>query len=116
MMMDHADALLDSGPTAQAAAASSLNLVSSSHSDQQPQRKNRQQQRQLQQLIENAAEDVLDSFRRGTPRCACAHSAAYGWSMSSVASEGVDVAAYRQMVAGHDIVDLLTEAARLLNR
>jgi hypothetical protein len=77
--------------------------------------KGRQQQRQLRQLNENTAEDTLDSFRRGTPRGACAHSAAYGWSMSSVASEGVDIAGYRQMVAGHDMVDILAEAARLLN-
>lgn len=70
--------------------------------------------RRLAQVVVKQGEDVLDSFRRGSQRGACANSAAYGWRMASVPQQ-VDVARYRAMVAGHDIVDILAEAARLLN-
>lgn len=108
-MLDQWDALLEAGLDAQAAAAAPVGFAPNTHMQQQ------QQRRQLRQLVENTADDVLDSFRRGTPRGACAHSAAYGWSMASFDSEGVDLAAYLRKVAGHDMVDVLAEAARLLN-
>jgi hypothetical protein len=120
MMFDQAAALLESGPDAQAAAAASLSFTPPTsaitfHLKSLVQRQQQEPQRRLQQqLTENAADDMLDSFRRGTPRGACAHSAAYGWSMAGVQSEGVDVAAYRELVAEHDMVDILAEAARLL--
>lgn len=70
--------------------------------------------RRLAQVVVKQGEDVLDSFRRGSQRGACANNAAYGWRMASMPQQ-VDVARYRAMVAGHDIVDILAEAARLLN-
>jgi hypothetical protein len=118
LQLDQAEALLESGSDVHAAAAAAATTLDTIKSAGKPQEQ-QQQQRHLQQLVENAAEDVLDSFRRGTPRGACAHSAAYGWSMASVDGEGVDVAAYRRMVAGHDMGGHLgrgnTLAAQLSN-
>lgn len=70
--------------------------------------------RRLSQLVVKGSEDYLDGFRRATARGACAHSAAYGWRMSGI-PQTVDVVRYRAMVRGHDMVDILAEAARLLN-
>jgi hypothetical protein len=64
------------------------------------------------QLVVNPAEDVLGSFRRESARAACAV-AVKNFPEQTVAWE-VDIQAYRGMVAPHDIVDILAEAARLL--
>lgn len=69
--------------------------------------------RRLAQLVVKGNEDYLDGFRRVTARWACAHSAAYSWSMAGI-PQTVDVARYRALVAGHDIVDILADAAHLL--
>lgn len=69
--------------------------------------------RRLTQVVVKSTEDVLDSFRRGWQRGNCAGSAAYSWRMAQIPQQ-VDVARYRAMVAGHDMVDILAEAARLL--
>lgn len=65
------------------------------------------------QLVINPAEDVLGSFRRESARAACAV-AVNNFPEQPVAWE-VDIQAYRDMVAPHAIVDILAEAARLLN-
>jgi hypothetical protein len=60
------------------------------------------------------SDDHLDGFRRASERGACAHSTAYSWRMTGI-PRTVDVGRYRRMVAGHDIVDVLADAARALN-
>lgn len=70
--------------------------------------------RELSQLVVKGGEDYLDGFRGANARGACAHSASYGWRMSGI-PQTVDVARYRAMVRGHDMVDILAEASRLLN-
>jgi hypothetical protein len=70
--------------------------------------------RKLSQLVVKGGEDYLDGFRGANARGACAHSASYGWRMSGI-PQTVDVARYRAMVKGHDMVDILAEASRLLN-
>jgi hypothetical protein len=70
--------------------------------------------RKLAQIVVAPGDDALDAFRRGGARQACAQSAAASWRASPVPA-AVDVAAYRQLVAGHGIVDILAEAGRLLS-
>lgn len=69
--------------------------------------------RRLKQLVVKGSDDTLDGFRKATDRGSCSHSASYGWRMAGI-PETVDVARYRSMLAGHDVVDILAEAARLL--
>jgi hypothetical protein len=71
--------------------------------------------RRLKQLIVKGSDDHLDGFRRASERGACAHSTAYGWRMAGIPQTSVNVGRYRRMVAGHDIVDVLADAARVLN-
>lgn len=70
--------------------------------------------RRLKQVVVKAGEDTLDAFRRADARGACSHNAAYGWRLADM-PRSVDVGRYRAMVAGHGVVDILAEAARLLN-
>lgn len=72
------------------------------------------QQRKLQEFVVDGSGDYLDGFRRGPQRSACANSAAYSWVMGSVPTT-VNVEAYRNMVRGVDIVDIIAEAGSLLN-
>ncbi|GBF90309.1 mannan endo-1,4-beta-mannosidase [Raphidocelis subcapitata] len=57
--------------------------------------------------------DVLDAFRRGPARDACAVSAAYGWDFAQPGAR-VDAAAWKARVAGVELVDIIAEAAALL--
>lgn len=74
----------------------------------------RSKQRKLKEFTVDNTQDSLDGFRRGPQRASCANSAAYGWQMGSVPTT-VNVAAYRQMVKDHDIVDILAEAGASLS-
>lgn len=67
-----------------------------------------------QQLVVAPGSDALDAFRRAAAREACANAAAYSWRAAALPA-AVDVRAYRAAVAGVDVVDVLAEAARLLD-
>lgn len=64
-------------------------------------------------VVVNTADDSLDGFRRGRERSNCAARVVNDWPEQRTPQE-VDVQRYREMVAPHNIVDILAEAARLL--
>ena len=75
--------------------------------------------RQLQQDTgpgwwEGISDEVLDGFRRGPQREACAQRAVAGWSFA-YPSGLVDESKYRGMVAGHQLVDIIKEATDIIN-
>ena len=75
--------------------------------------------RQLQQGTgpgwwEAVSDEVLDGFRRGPQREACAERVAAGWSFA-FPSGLVDESKYREMVGGHQLVDVIKEASDIIN-
>lgn len=66
------------------------------------------------QLVVNAADDTLGSFRRETQRNACAAAVVGSYQEQQIPFE-VDVQAYLALVSQVDIVDIMAEAAKLLN-
>jgi hypothetical protein len=66
------------------------------------------------QLVVNAADDTLGSFRRETQRNACAAAVVSSYQEQQIPFE-VDVQAYLALVSQVDIVDIMAEAAKLLN-
>lgn len=65
-------------------------------------------------IVVKATEDSLDNFRRARQRAACSVLVNQIWQEQQTPWE-VDVQRYREMVAPHNIVDILAEAAKLLN-
>jgi hypothetical protein len=60
-----------------------------------------------------ASDDELDYFRQGDKRMACSD-AVKDWPEKTIPFV-LDVQAYYDMVKDHEIVDILAEAARVLN-
>ncbi|GBF90310.1 Mannan endo-1,4-beta-mannosidase [Raphidocelis subcapitata] len=58
-------------------------------------------------------QDILDAYRRGVARAACAQAAADGWDLTQPGAR-VDTAAWKARVAGVELVDIIAEAAALL--
>ncbi len=54
------------------------------------------------------------AFRKAPARAACAEAAASWWNMA-LPTNLVDAEHYRQLVAGHDIVDIIAAAAKIIN-
>lgn len=65
------------------------------------------------QVKVKASDDQLDYFRQGAKRMACSD-AVKDWPEKTIPFV-LDVQAYFDMVKNHEIVDILAEAARLLN-
>ncbi|KAF8063729.1 MAN4 [Scenedesmus sp. PABB004] len=71
--------------------------------------------RRLAQLVVTPGDDVLDAFRRGPAREACAAAAAGSWALAPDArGGGPDVGALRAAVAGVDVVDVIAQVTRAL--
>jgi hypothetical protein len=66
------------------------------------------------QLLVKGSDDTLGGFRRESQRATCATAALQGWPEQQIPFE-VDLKAYYAMVAKVDVVDILAEAAKLLN-
>lgn len=66
-----------------------------------------------QQVVVDAADDSLDQFRRGAQRQACAEAKASSWTFA-YPSRHVDIAQYKALVSGRNMVSLLADAARQL--